>query len=167
MVSAPSEQQVRVIALDLELRDLCLGIRAPTSSCPLMWSHLIFLTSDDGSTSESCSEAFENYEILCKCTVIHSNGKLHCFVAIFRAVRSTIESVDMQTCDSTECVTVSFLFPPRTAAGNGEPTGAVWERGPHLQPSDALSRVHGGRPKYSWRCRGLGPASALFWSSPK
>ena len=35
VVSEHSEQQARVIALDLELRDLCLGIRAPTSRCPL------------------------------------------------------------------------------------------------------------------------------------
>ena len=80
---------------------------------------------DNGSTSESCSEAFENYEILCKCTVIHRNNKLHCFVAVFRTVRSTTECVDMQSWDNTEGVTVSFLFPPRIAAGHGKPADAI------------------------------------------
>lgn len=36
-------------------------------------------------------------------------------------------------------------------------TDAIWKCGPHLQPSDALSRVHSRRSKYTWRCRGLRP----------
>lgn len=116
---------------------------------------------DDGSTWESCSEAFENDEILCKCTVIP-------LIINFGALLSRSEQSG-QHAKLWQCgrLTVSFLSPPRTAAGNGKPGRCHLRMWTPLQPAGCLSRVHSGRSKYSWRRRSLRPASALFWSSPK